>query len=201
MLSDIRSLVFPRSCIGCGRLGQALCFRCRALLAPHHRSDIPSLDDVVCLGKFGGWLRDAIITYKNGNRTPLLGCATAIAYGLQYVKDWNPNVQLVPIPSQKIKIQMRGFDAVSSMVTMMTREQSLVMCQLLTYQRHVGDQVGLGKSARTENVRNCFIATGPSPVHVLLVDDVATTGATLSQAAVACRKSGASKVSAITLCG
>ncbi|RBL61524.1 ComF family protein, partial [Xanthomonas oryzae pv. oryzae] len=46
------------------------------------------------------------------------------------------------------------------------------------------------------NLRDAFVARGPLPAHVALVDDVMTTGATLHAAAKALRKAGVQRVDA-----
>ena len=201
MFKDLRELLLPPVCVRCQNRGEALCSHCADSLKPRRRFDVAGLDDLVCLGPFDGWLRDAVIAYKTGNRHPLRGCAQAIVVGLPEVLGSSRDVLMVPIPSQRTKISERGFDPVGLIAAMASRIHGLPTAPLLTYQRQVKDQVGLDASARRANVDQCFIAVGPSPAHVLLLDDVVTTGATLSQAALACKKSGASKVSAITLCG
>jgi predicted amidophosphoribosyltransferase len=63
-------------------------------------------------------------------------------------------------------------------------------------------QVGLSPSARRENVRGVFSVAQPERVRnrtVLLVDDVMTTGATLSACAAALKRAGAARVLALSL--
>ncbi len=64
------------------------------------------------------------------------------------------------------------------------------------------DQIGLSVEGRYENVRGVFSVTEPTEIkgkHVLLVDDVTTSGATLNSAAVTLLSAGAASVSAATL--
>jgi predicted amidophosphoribosyltransferase len=59
-------------------------------------------------------------------------------------------------------------------------------------------QVGLARADRLRNARNAFVAVAAAPKRVLLVDDVYTTGATVSAAATALRHAGAREVDVVT---
>jgi predicted amidophosphoribosyltransferase len=60
-------------------------------------------------------------------------------------------------------------------------------------------QRGLRSAQRRANVRNAFRAATTPPASVILVDDVHTTGATLSECGTVLRRAGAARVSAVTL--
>jgi predicted amidophosphoribosyltransferase len=70
---------------------------------------------------------------------------------------------------------------------------------VLARTRFVAAQRGLGLAERRRNVAGAFRARGPLPARVCLVDDVYTTGATVSAAASALRKAGAREVHVVTL--
>ncbi len=59
-------------------------------------------------------------------------------------------------------------------------------------------QAGLGRAARDHNVAGAFTVTGRVPEHVVLVDDVYTTGATVSAAALALKRAGTASVDVVT---
>ena len=66
--------------------------------------------------------------------------------------------------------------------------------------RRTRDQVELSASDRRTNVAGAFAPRGPVAGKILLVDDVFTMGATLSECAGVLRKAGASEIHALTLC-
>jgi predicted amidophosphoribosyltransferase len=70
---------------------------------------------------------------------------------------------------------------------------------LLQRTRFVAPQRGLDLAERRGNVRGAFRASGQVPTRVCLVDDVYTTGATVSAAATALRKAGAREVTVVTV--
>ena len=79
------------------------------------------------------------------------------------------------------------------------------LCRLLQFAvavaycgRPVGRQTGLSLPERRRNVRGAFVAIGPVPASVVLVDDVYTTGATVAAAATALRAGGATRVNVVT---
>lgn len=59
-------------------------------------------------------------------------------------------------------------------------------------------QTELTRADRLRNVRGAFVAVAATPRNVLLVDDVYTTGATVSAAATALRRAGARQVDVVT---
>jgi predicted amidophosphoribosyltransferase len=59
-------------------------------------------------------------------------------------------------------------------------------------------QAGLARADRLRNARGAFVTVAAAPRHVLLVDDVYTTGATVSAAATALRHGGARVVDVVT---
>lgn len=67
--------------------------------------------------------------------------------------------------------------------------------------REVRDQVGLDARQRQVNLAGAFTARQRLSGTVVIVDDVTTTGATLTNAAKALRIAGAQSIFAITLCG
>jgi ComF family protein len=108
---------------------------------------------------------------------------------------------LLPIPLHPRRRRRRGYNQSELLARPLGRDLSIqVDTTILARVRHTLPQVGLGPDERRHNVSGAFAA---SPAvqgrHVLLIDDVLTTGATLSAAAEAALRSGAASVSAYCL--
>ena len=105
---------------------------------------------------------------------------------------------LVPVPPDPERGLERGHHPAAALAEALVPIWQLPTEPLLR-RRHAGPQRGLSRAARRRNVAGAFSATGRAPPRVALVDDVYTTGSTLSAAASALRRAGAREVHAVTL--
>jgi ComF family protein len=103
---------------------------------------------------------------------------------------------LVPIPLHASRLRARGYDQAAEL----TRPLSHALRQPWRFALHrrvaTQAQSALQATARRRNVHDAFDSVAPVPHHVVLVDDVMTTGATLRSAARTLRQAGASRVDA-----
>ncbi len=108
-------------------------------------------------------------------------------------RDWPDRVVAVPLhPRRRAE---RGFDQAAALARWASRHAGLPQAPgLLLRERSTRRQTGLGREERRRNVRGAFRARSRVPLRVWLVDDVATTGATLSACASALRAAGAVQV-------
>ncbi|MGB7873613.1 MAG: phosphoribosyltransferase family protein [Anaerolineales bacterium] len=109
---------------------------------------------------------------------------------------------MIPIPLGKQRLKERGYNQVAMVARPLSIQLGLkYLPGALVRARETRSQVGLTADERQENVRSAFSATGGNVYGrtVLLIDDVSTTGATLSSAAEALYTSGAQEVYAFTI--
>ena len=202
LLSALADLVLPRTCAGCGVPGRILCPRCAALLA------VPRLatprrfpwgfPPTVAAGAYSGPVRPAVNAFKEQQRTELarpLGAALALAVAA-VVSATAPGgpVLLVPVPSSAAALRSRGRDHVGELtrravVELRTAGLAAGEARLLRRRGRVRDSAGLSAAARRANLAGSFELEAdvlPDPGALLvLVDDVVTSGATLTEAAAA----------------
>jgi len=207
-------LALAPSCAGCGREGASLCDACATVLlgrvdvAPGLPVGMPSdvplpLVALEWCVPYAGLGRRAIHALKYGGERRLaepLGMALAARWrGAGLRAD-----VIVPVPVHADRLRERGFDQAEALARVAAAGLGLRCVPVLERRRATRRQSELGRSARSANVAGAF-AVRPAATRavagkvVLLVDDVATTGATLRAAAVALMDAGAMAVAALTV--
>ena len=114
---------------------------------------------------------------------------------------WNVNL-VVPVPLSEARLLRRGFNQVALIFEPLTHNLDLRHDEkALSRDRDTKSQVGLDATARLRNVQGAFRGL-PESIHgqrVLLVDDLYTTGATMSACAEALLDAGAEAVYGLTV--
>jgi predicted amidophosphoribosyltransferase len=110
---------------------------------------------------------------------------------------------VVPVPSTPKRLRERGFNPARLLAEAVSERLRIPLLDALLRVRDGPRQIGLPPSQRAANVRDVFVPNGaPSgpllPEHVLLVDDVLTTGATGVEAAKAAASLGARRITLLT---
>ena len=111
---------------------------------------------------------------------------------------------LVPVPVHAARRRERGFDQAEDLAIACGRRLGLPVVPALERRERTAAQHALGRGARARNVGGAFavrpaLSDAVRDRWVILIDDVMTTGATLSACAAALREAGARAVSALTL--
>jgi predicted amidophosphoribosyltransferase len=103
---------------------------------------------------------------------------------------------IVPVPSTRLRSLGRGFDPATEIAAALSLRTGLPLCPVLS-RADLGRQLGRRRAQRIGRPPHVRLR-GEAPRSVLLIDDVLTTGATLSACARALRGGGSIRVAAIT---
>lgn len=204
-LAKISDYLLPVKCCVCKSAVYSLCEPCREFLQP-----APVHEDLGGLSVFSGkYLSEELVlvlrAFKDQHQSRLakpLAALLRAAYDFALADYDASQTLLVPIPQTLRARRSRGFYP----LRMLADASDLPLTNALTWQRKVQDQRGLSVQQRAANLSGALKIRGSikgasvlDNRHIVLVDDVVTTGATLHDGARALRRAGASSISAITL--
>ncbi|MFV9505633.1 MAG: ComF family protein [Oscillochloridaceae bacterium umkhey_bin13] len=200
LLDHLLSLIYPERCAACGGKGSLFCLACQGRLRPYPPEPPPAdLDAVMVAWLYNDELRRAIHALKYYRRRRV---ALALADALAATMPAPPADALIPVPLHDARLAERGFNQAEVLARQLGHCWGLPVChEGLCRERDTGHQAHLGRQAREGNVAGAFLWRGPGhpPRRPLLVDDVLTTGATLSACAEALRGAGSLEVRAVAL--
>ncbi len=200
-------LVYPPRCGGCDERGTTFCSVCKASIQPPDPDalQLNQLNMLVCAGVFEGPLRSAIHNFKYNSDTPLaiplaqlLSDALAQSERFADVAEVEPT--LLPVPLHSARLRARGYNQSELLARELSRMTGWRLEKGLHRVKNTRSQVGLSVEARGENVSSAFAWAGKEiPAFALLVDDVCTTGATITECAATLRALGGTRVCAVTV--
>jgi len=178
-----------------GPQGEVRCGLCRRLE--------PVFARAIAYGSYENGLRELIHLLKYEGVRPaanVLGCMLAEAI-LALESDLPADsIAVIPVPLHRNKRRQRGFnqaELIARAAIKINPSQRLHLHAVLERTRDTASQVSLTNHQRRENLRGAFAVTLPEAIkgrEVLVVDDVYTTGATVSECARVLRRAGATKV-------
>ena len=152
-------------------------------------------------GPYSGAIKEIVHRHKFGHDHglgTLLGFLVGQIWELRGLE--RPD-RVVPVPMLPSRVVRRGFNQSAELARMLGKILGLPPDMTgLAKVRDTKAQSSLGRSERHGNVAGAFAAgMDMSGLHVLLVDDVMTTGATITACAKACLGAGAARVDAFVL--
>lgn len=219
LYSTILYAIFPKTCVACKKTllnhEDILCLKCANSLPYtyfHQVNQNPAKDifwgrlklehaDSFLFFEPKGKVQQILHALKYKGRQDL-GRFMGYKYGKVLQKStFFDDVDLVaPIPIHKEKLKARGYNQAVSLADGIAKAMNKpVEYSLLQKIKETESQTKKGRFERWENVKDVFEVTKALvPKHVLLVDDVLTTGATIEAAGAALMRAG-HRVSVVTL--
>ena len=215
-------LLFPCWCLGCGREGSLICDACRLQLPEIEpplcpRCGIPQPGGIlcsICRGnkhnidairspfRFEGLIRQAVHQFKYNN---LRSIARPLARLLGEYLANNPISAdiIVPVPLHNRRLRERGYnqsELLAKELSNITR-LPLVKGSLVRQIQSQPQARAMPVTERRKNVDGAFACRGDNlkDRDIVLIDDVATSGATLDACAAAMKAAGSGRVQGLTL--
>jgi ComF family protein len=213
-MKRVLDLLLPPACPGCGREGAVVCAACQPHLA--RRRDEPrgvplglratqpaGLVQLEWCCAYSGPARACLHALKYDGELRLVE-VLAEQIAARWARAGVGGEVLVPVPVHAARLRQRGFDQAELLAGGVGRLLRLPVAPVLERAARTAAQHSLGRRARAANVGGAFVVKHVARAQisdrwVILIDDVVTTGATLSGCAEALYAAGASAVSGLAL--
>jgi ComF family protein len=198
-IDRILAILAPNDCLSCGIEGNLLCKGCVTALpavAPKQLAG-PDLELVRSATTYEGSAKNLIWQLKSSGAQE---AARLMAKRMATLIPMHGKYLIVPVPTATSRIRQRGYDQALLLAKEISRQSRLPWSKVLV--RHgQAHQVGADREQRIYQLTTAFRVKKPRMVngaHIILIDDVVTTGATLETAAKILKQAGARHVDAIT---
>lgn len=200
-IDDVRAVLFPEPCLGCEaeiRMPDApFCISCTHDMPltdhfMHHQNVVfDRLSGRVAIDRGasvlfftqGGIVQEMLHRLKYQGQREVGQVVGKMAASLWQQQNWPLPDIAIPVPLHKKKIAKRGYNQSAVFLHALCEELGVRCCEdMLEKDRETASQTGKNREQRAENVRNVFRVTDGDSIrgkHILLADDVITTGATL----------------------
>lgn len=192
VFEDLLNLLLPSSCVLCGSSGSNICVACSFALGLKSRSvSRIGISGYACC-EYIDSMAKIIHEFKESKQTSLVKLMASEM--LSSISNYElQNTVLIPVPSKKESFAQRGFEPANLIANYLARliakEHKIIVPvhKVLSYRIQVADQATLsGKDRRTNllgsMVASNFIRHDSGARKAILIDDIVTTGASLTEA-------------------
>jgi ComF family protein len=205
LLKIILDCLFPKQCYGCGVNKTWLCQKCFSKIkkyqgqTPRH---LTGVDNVLIASEYSdSVLKEIIQAFKFNFNTELVIPLTALLYFRIDLITLNKKYLIIPIPLHKKRRAWRGFNQSELIADELSLLTGWMVDKNLIKIKKTKEQAGLKETERLANQLGAFIWTGLNLAgqDVILLDDIITSGATISQAALILKQAGAGEIIAMAV--
>lgn len=215
----VLDIFFPKKCINCRKYGEELCFECAKEIEMVVTSVCPLCGKISKSGKIcavcknkskfvlkgiisaavydSGPTKEIIHHLKYSGMTRLSDILAELIVIRLRKEKFSTDTVVVPVPLHESRFTERGFNQSELIGKYVANKIGLPGGNAIERSKNRKPQAELKRSQRLSNLSGCFEVVDPGFIAgktVLLIDDVATTGATLNECAKVLRSSGAKEV-------
>ena len=194
-------MLYGQRCEGCGSRARVLCIRCRMQLFAMEQ---PECEVAVVAVAYEGIARRLILNLKYHNRLQVVKVLAELLAERIYqrhhqslLSDSTDFDVVTWAPTSTARVRLRGHDQ-SELLARRLAKEIHVPCRRLLIKVSTNVQTGASRELRLQGSVFSARKLGVNS-HVVVVDDVVTTGATLRCAADALRKAGARQVTSVAV--
>ncbi|MDQ3942310.1 MAG: ComF family protein [Actinomycetota bacterium] len=220
-VSALADLFYPQRCVGCERrasdllcqacfealprIGRPVCARCgmptafETFVCDECKDVDFGFESARAPLRYAGVGKEIVHTLKYRGYTRVVE-RLAAPLMLSVLDSQDQFDVVVPVPLHRSRLRRRGFNQAELLARGIAKEIKAPVSDTIQVVRRLRDQVELSATERRANVSGAFRARGRVRGRVLLIDDVFTTGATMSSCAETLSKAGAEEVHALSLC-
>lgn len=197
LLEKLVRIIAPHICLNCQTEGQIVCTDC-LLTIPRLPDNVTvprpvHMQDLIVYASYEGLAKELVQSLKFKHCSEV---AEHIAQVLYDFCDSSDETMLVPVRTSLRRYRQRGYDQTVLITRYLSRLSGLPVTDVLMRSSTVR-QLGARRSERLSQLKGAYSVRRPESIrgrHLLLIDDVVTTGATLESAASALHEAGAASV-------
>ncbi|MFT7184394.1 MAG: ComF family protein [Oceanicoccus sp.] len=204
MIHRLLTILFPSPCLICGYLEEILCIDCQKQLKflPHIRQVNELRIYSPHLYEKATAVEQLINPFKYSHQSRVAHYfAPKMVETLRLLGSQDQPI-LVPVPLHKKRFKERGYNQSFILASLVAKQLGLEVCEYLIRTKETQSQAQVArKKDRIANLKDAF-ETQSTPAqgrHLILVDDIVTSGATLLECQRCLLSAGAHSVSALTL--
>lgn len=146
---------------------------------------------------YDGQAKDLVHRLKYGDARYLAKAMSEYLLDVLLVQDWDFDC-FTFVPVHKTRLNKRGYNQAEILARELAEHTDKPCTALLQKDKNTPNQARLNRADRAKNLADAFSVSAPVPKHIVLIDDVMTTGATAGECAKTLKKAGAAVVYLLT---
>jgi len=190
LFNDLSGLLSQNYCYFCGKVEEIICHECLILNLDLAKIQYIQGIPILTMTNKDITFSKLITSYKDEGVSDLVQpFSRIISVGLRFFSK-HQQVKVVNVPSTNKALQKRGVDPISLMTEtacLLAGKRFIYENRLLVNRRERNDQASLNFKQRTLNMENAFKASFAEIKPVIIVDDLITTGSSITQSIYALR--------------